>query len=452
MWRTVDNLLNKTKSSSIPRFSPDDYYDFIDSKIAGSNSDCNGISADGYTCITPDLATFKTVSVDEIIRAISMSPSKHCPSDPLSTWLLKGCAATVAPFITRIVNLLLHGGDFPSPWKHVIVIPFLQKAGLDDSVVSSYRLVSNLPHLSESWQDCPSPGDQLSWRIQAVARFSAYHRGHSTEMAVLKVYLDLIDTIWNGKYALLSLLDLTAAFDMVDQNILLHHLETTFDFHGMPLQWMWSYLDGRTQPILLGDKSTSPRPTVYSVPQGSVMRSLPFTLYTTNISKVIQQNGPSHHSYADNNQLYLSCNQHECAALNSRMIKCIESIDEWMSCNRLMLNPSKSVFMWCASQRWTHLVDRSAFVLPDGLVNMWLSLRNLLAYFGKSMSMTEYVNCLMRLCFNQLRWIRFIRHSLTTTVATGLVNSFVTARVDYCNSILIGYQSTNSSISSHFST
>ena len=39
-------------------------------------------------------------------------------------------------------------------------------------------------------------------------------------------------------------------------------------------------------------------------------------------------------------------------------------------------------------------------------------------------------------CFNRLHRISFIRRSLTTTVATCLVNSFVIARVDYCNSIL----------------
>ena len=52
----------------------------------------------------------------------------------------------------------------------------------------------------------------------------------------------------------------------------------------------------------------------------------------------------------------------------------------------------------------------------------------------------QNVNRLVRSCFNQLRRIRFIRRSLTTTVATRLVNFFVIARVviEYCNSILIG--------------
>ena len=58
-------------------------------------------------CATPDLATFTTVNVDDVIHAIKMSPSKQCASDSLSTWLLKECASTVAPFITRILNMSL---------------------------------------------------------------------------------------------------------------------------------------------------------------------------------------------------------------------------------------------------------------------------------------------------------------------------------------------------------
>ena len=176
---------------------------------------------------------------------------------------------------------------------------------------------------------------------------------------------------------MLSLLDLTAVFDTVDHNILLHRLEITFGFRGVPLKWMRSYLDGRTQSIIVGGKSTAPRPAVYGVPQGSVLGSLPFILYTADIHKVIQQYGLNHHSFSDDNQLYSSRNQHECAVLKSRMITCIESIGEWMSSNRLMSNPSKSEFMWYASQRRMHFIDISAFVLPDGLVNVPSSLRNL---------------------------------------------------------------------------
>ena len=64
--------------------------------------------------------------------------------------------------------------------------------------------------------------------------------------------------------------------------------------------------------------------------------------------------------------------------------------------------------------------------------------RNLGAYFDECMSMEKQVNCLVRSCFYQLRRIRFIRRSLSIAVATSLTNSFIIARVNYCNSILAG--------------
>ena len=63
--------------------------------------------------------------------------------------------------------------------------------------------------------------------------------------------MDIIDVISNEKFALLSLRDLTAAFDTVDHEILLRRLETTFGFLGVILQWLGSYLEGRTQAVML---------------------------------------------------------------------------------------------------------------------------------------------------------------------------------------------------------
>ena len=96
----------------------------------------------------------------------------------------------------------------------------------------------------------------------------------------------------------------------------------------------------------------------------------------------------------------------------------------------------QSEFMWCASPRRVHLIDRSPFVLPDGPFNASSSVRNLEAYFDESMSMVEHVNRLVRSCFYQMRRVRVIRHSITTMAATRLMNSFIIARVDYCNSLL----------------
>ena len=139
-------------------------------------------------------------------------------------------------------HLQIVAGDFPAPWKYAIVTPLLKKAGMDDSNVSSYKPVSNLPHLSKILERIVRRqlvGHLEEFKLLPDVQW-AYRRGHSTETAVLTFYSYFIDAISNGKLALLSLLDLTAAFNTVDHAILLRCLETTFGFHGTTLKWLSS--------------------------------------------------------------------------------------------------------------------------------------------------------------------------------------------------------------------
>ena len=53
---------------------------------------------------------------------------------------------------------------------------------------------------------------------------SAYRAYHSTETAVLKLLSDILLAVDNGDLAVLTLLDLSAAFDTVDYGILLHRI------------------------------------------------------------------------------------------------------------------------------------------------------------------------------------------------------------------------------------
>ena len=63
---------------------------------------------------------------------------------------------------------------------------------------------------------------------------------HLTKMAVVQIYSDDFDAISYETFALLSLLDLTETFDMVDHIIQLRRFKTELSFCVMPLQWMHS--------------------------------------------------------------------------------------------------------------------------------------------------------------------------------------------------------------------
>ena len=102
------------------------------------------------------------------------------------------------------------------------------------------------------------------------------------------------------------LLDLSAAFDTVNHDILLRRLETTFGITGTALQWFSSYLGNRSQRIVFGDGVSESFYLVRGVPQGSCLGPLLFTLYAWRLFEVTKHHFHSAHAYADDTQLYVS--------------------------------------------------------------------------------------------------------------------------------------------------
>jgi len=63
----------------------------------------------------------------------------------------------------------------------------------------------------------------------------------------------------SGRVALLALLDVSAAFDSVDHQILLTRLATSYGISGRALAWFCSYLEGRTMRVEIEMTSRSGR-------------------------------------------------------------------------------------------------------------------------------------------------------------------------------------------------
>src|SRR6218665_3009876 len=83
-----------------------------------------------------------------------------------------------------------------------------------------------------------------------------------------------------GDGSLLGLLDLSAAFDTVDHDVLAARLSKTYGIHSTALDWLRSYLCGRRQTILFEGVFSPVRYLCCGVPQGSVLGPLLFLLYT----------------------------------------------------------------------------------------------------------------------------------------------------------------------------
>ena len=80
-------------------------------------------------------------------------------------------------------------------------------------------------------------------------------------------------------------MDLSAAFDTIDHDLLLQRLEESLGVTGTVLQWFSSYLKGQTSVISIDKQKSDPTQSKHGVPQESVIGPILFTIYTYAISK-----------------------------------------------------------------------------------------------------------------------------------------------------------------------
>ena len=99
----------------------------------------------------------------------------------------------------------------------------------------------------------------------------------------------------HGELTALLLLDLSAAFDTIDHDLLLSRLTKWFGIDGLVLQWVRSYLTGRSQLVKVNGVLSTPQLLLCGVPQGSVLGPLLSTMYTTPLSSIITVFGLKHH-------------------------------------------------------------------------------------------------------------------------------------------------------------
>src|SRR6218665_595916 len=111
--------------------------------------------------------------------------------------------------------------------------------------------ISNLSFLSKHLERVVSVQPvRLSLAGLLPVHQSAYRRFNSTETALLKVVTDITEAFDAGDHALLGLLDLSAAFDTVDHDVLVERLSRTYGIRSITLDSLWSYLCDCRQTVL----------------------------------------------------------------------------------------------------------------------------------------------------------------------------------------------------------
>ena len=387
------------------------------------------------------LTDFTPASVDEVRQIILKAPCKACERDPIPTTLLKSCLDSVATTITTIINMSQSTYVVPTSFKGAIVRPLLKKPVLDKDILKNYRPVSNLPFISKVLEKVVEGRleNHLASNYPHDRVKSAYRAGHSTETTLLRVHHDFTCALDKNRCAVLVMLDLSAAFDVIDHTVLRKGLEYSFGISGGALQWSLSYLQDRTQRIAIGAVLTDEFHLQCGVHQGSVLGHKLYCIFSNPIAEICRRHNMTYHFYTDDTQLYLVFEPLEnWIDISKRLEDCLTEISSWMCSNMLKLNENKTEVMLFAPKHRVKDLQYCHFTFGGNIVTRSECVKNLGVHFDKTLSMNQQVSSVSKSCFHQIRNIGRIRPYITENACKTLVSSLVNSRLDYGNALLYG--------------
>ena len=182
--------------------------------------------------------TLKPVHPDTVLEIVNdLKNSKSTGLDNIDVWTLKLIIEDILPALTHVINLSLNSMTFPNVWKLAKVIPLLKKG--DPLSPGNYRPVALLSILSKVLEKVVFR--QVVEYMEGNSLIHPSHHGsrakHITCTAVIEMFDTWAESVERGDMAGVMMLDLSAAFDLVDHQLLLQKLEL-LGFDQSAVVWM----------------------------------------------------------------------------------------------------------------------------------------------------------------------------------------------------------------------
>ena len=231
-----------------------------------------------------------------------------------------------------------------------------------------------------------------------------FRAGHSTSTAMIQMYDSWVQAVDKGELAGVCMLDMSAAFDVVDHGILLKKLKL-YGFDDKALKWMENYLSGRSQAVYI-DGSLSPfLPVDVGVPQGSILGPLCYILFTNDLPEtVLQTNSHVHWShltthcpecgglccFADDSTYSISSKSQD--DLKQKLNDKYSAMADYLGNNRLKLNDDKTHLLIMTTQQKQRIININIKInTPTEEIHPIKSEKLLGIYIQDNLKWSEYI-------------------------------------------------------------
>ena len=453
LFKVVKSLMDSERVNVLPSSSSDkklanDFIDYFKEKIvkiretfpppkAGTQDDDNKLPGN-----VKEFSTFELATEDEIRKIVKEYGVSCSPEDPIPTKLLDKHMEILIPYWLQLVNLSLSTGSMECV-KSSAIATLLKEAdeALDPEIFKNYRPVSNLVFLSKLIERCVASRLKKHVKENNLESPNAYgyKDGQSTELLLVKV-VDGLLTAFDKKHAtVLLLLDLSAAFDTVDQKKLLKILRYEIGLSGTVYKWFESFITGRTQRVKINNEYSEEVELTYGLAQGSVLGPPLFNIYVRSLYPYIQALRYSIEGFADDHQLFKSFLPiFQTEVLGYGIDECLKAVAAWMNEFFLKLNQSKTKILVLGPPSVLESIDIRGTFIDHSCVRFVNSAKNLGVWLDENLDFGTHVRKVVASSFMIIRAIAKIKSFLPQEQLCTVLCSLVLSKLDYCNALYYG--------------
>jgi hypothetical protein len=370
---------------------------------------------------TPD-ENFFTLS--NVFSTMSNLKDKRCYGfDNIPVKVLRDGASVLAPVYLRLFNQIYSQNVVPEKWRTARIIPLHKKGST--SQIENYRPIGNLCSGSKIFERLillrlqeveEKRGVDMSGQTQ-----HGFKKNRSTTSAALALQKSIAEAMDEDNYVGVASMDLTAAFDVIDVDLLLTRLELM----GLPndiIRLITAWLKDRIAYVEVGSSCSEYYIVDFGSGQGSILGPVLFNYYVAPL--VIEDDILT---YADDNYLVASGKQkvEMLADLQRQIIKA----EQWMSGSGLKVNLEKTELV--VFHRYD--TSRSEIRVRDKNITSKQSMKVLGVHFDSRLTWDIHVDKAILKSRGSLHALRTLRSYFTVNEMIKLITSNVYSKLYYAS-------------------
>ena len=178
----------------------------------------------------------------------------------------------------------------------------------------------------------------------------------------------------------------------------------------------------------------------FSVPQGSILGPVLYSIYASPLEDVISQFESMVIGYADDHGIYRSFEptpKYEQETV-SKLELCLAHVHNWMNSNKLKLNPSKTEFIMFGGNAQLQKCCIDAISVSGANVHKSTCIKYLGVYMDNVLSYRKQVNSKCKAALFNYSRIKSIRKYLDVENCKTLVSCLILSHIDYANVLYYG--------------